>query len=370
MSLQSLTVRDFRNIESAQLALSPGLNVLLGDNGSGKTSLLEAIHYLGLGRSFRTHLTGRVIRQGEKQFTLFARVAAGDDSLAVGMQKLKGGEGEIRINGQSAERLAQLAELLPLQLIHPEGYNLLTGGPQQRRAYLDWGVFHVEHAFFPLWGQVRRLLKQRNALLRQSGQYGPLQFWDQELSRLGEQLSLQRQAYCDALLPLLQELAAEFLPEYQLQIGFYPGWDRSRPLVELLAEGFERDKLMGHTLLGPHKADLRIKANGVPVQDLLSRGQLKLLVCAMRLAQGLFFNQAGGRRCLFLIDDFASELDGDKRRRLAQRLKQCASQVFITAIDEAPLADMMSELACRLFHVKQGTITEYPTRESERVRDE
>ena len=123
---------------------------------------------------------------------------------------------------------------------------------------------------------------------------------------------------------------------------------------------------MGHTSQGPHRADLRLKANGVPVQDILSRGQLKLLVCALRLAQGLYLNQQGEKSCLFLIDDFASELDSEKRRRLARHLKNCASQVFITAIDEAPLADMMSELECHLFHVEQGTITEYPnTRERE-----
>ena len=369
MALLRLQIQDFRNIQQAELSPGSGLNVLLGRNGSGKTSLLEAIHYLGLGRSFRTHLTNRVIGHGEKAFTLFAQVATPSyGQLPLGLSKSRAGDTQLRLGGRPAERLAQLAELLPLQLIHPEGFSLLTGGPQQRRAFIDWGVFHVERSFFPLWSQVRRLLKQRNALLRQSSSYAPLAFWDQELVRLGAELAQHRQNYCEALLPLLQEITADFLPEYEFRIGFYPGWDRQRPLLELLQEGFERDRLMGHTAIGPHKADLRLKVGGVPVQDLLSRGQLKLLVCAMRLAQGQFLNQQGERQCIFLIDDFASELDSEKRRLLAHRLKQCASQVFITAIDEAPLADMMSELECHLFHVEQGAITEYPARESESKR--
>lgn len=366
MALLRLQIHDFRNIQQAELLPGRGLNVLLGRNGSGKTSLLEAIHYLGLGRSFRTHLTNRVIAHEAKEFTLFAQIELAQHGVVpLGLSKNRNGESQLKVSGRVAERLAQLAELVPLQLIHPEGFSLLTGGPQQRRAFIDWGVFHIEPAFYPLWSRVRRLLKQRNALLRQSTHYEPLAFWDQELARLGAQLADYRAAYCAAWLPLLQEITHDFLPEYEFRVGFYPGWDRQRDLATLLAEGFERDKAMGHTAVGPHKADLRLKANGVPVQDVLSRGQLKLLVCAMRLAQGLYLNRDSGRECLFLIDDFASELDSEKRRRLAQRLKQCASQVFITAIDEAPLADMMSELECHLFHVEQGTITGYQARESE-----
>ena len=136
-------------------------------------------------------------------------------------------------------------------------------------------------------------------------------------------------------------------------------WSSGPPAPERLLEaGFERDRSLGYTGVGPQKADVRLKANGVPAQDILSRGQLKLLVCAMRLAQGLYLNQHSSRGCIFLIDDFASELDVDKRRLLAARLKQCASQVFITAIDTGQLADMMDANDCKLFHVEQGKISE------------
>ncbi|QFI56336.1 DNA replication/repair protein RecF [Aeromonas simiae] len=358
MTLLRLQLSQFRNIEQASLELSPGLNVLVGRNGSGKTSVLEAIHYLGLGRSFRTHLTGRVIRQGEKAFTLFARMEQEGRAVPVGLAKEKSGETQLRINGAPAKALAELAELMPVQLIHPDGFNLLTGGPQPRRAWLDWGLFHSEPGFLALWGRVKRLLKQRNALLRTVTQYRQLAFWDQELTRLGNELAQLRANYCQAISPLIKEMTADFLPEFEISLGFYRGWEKDTPLDELLVAGFERDKSLGYTGVGPQKADVRLKANGVPAQDILSRGQLKLLVCAMRLAQGLFLREHGGRGCIFLIDDFASELDVEKRRLLAARLRECASQVFITAIDIEQLVDMMDAGECKLFHVEQGKISE------------
>jgi DNA replication and repair protein RecF len=319
---------------------------------------LEAIHYLSVGRSFRTHLTNRVIMQGEKEFTLFAQLEQDQQMTSIGLQKDRHGDTQLKIGGKNADKLSQLASLLPLQLIHPEGYNLLTGGPQQRRAFVDWGVFHVEQAFFPLWGKVHRLLKQRNALLRQSANYAPLAYWDQQLAESSEALSVFRQQYCQALQSLLQQICQELLPEYTFQATFYAGWQQESALNQLLQEGFERDRQLGHTAIGPHRADLRLRAEGVPVQDLLSRGQLKLLVCALRLAQGLYLRQHSAKTCLFLIDDFASELDAEKRYVLAKRLQQCKSQVFITAIDQQPLQEIMQEFDCRLFHVKQGNITE------------
>ncbi|MGL5949106.1 MAG: DNA replication/repair protein RecF [Aeromonas sp.] len=364
MSLHTLQLHDFRNIQHAALQFGPGLNILTGKNGSGKTSVLEAIHYLGLGRSFRTHLTGRVIRQGEKAFTLFAQTEIDGQSIPLGLCKEKNGDTQLKIAGNPAQRLSELAQLLPLQLIHPEGFTLLTGGPQARRAWLDWGVFHFDRQFLPVWARVKRLLKQRNALLRQHSDYRQLGFWDKELVEQSQQLSQLRTAYCQAISPRIQAMVADFLPEFAITVSFYPGWERNGDLAQLLAHGFARDSQLGYTGIGPQKADIRLKANGVPVADILSRGQLKLLMCALRLAQGLHLTQHSQRGCIFLIDDFASELDSDKRRLLAERLRQCASQVFITAIDTSQLADMMAGDEVKLFHVEQGKISEFNKAES------
>lgn len=358
MALLNLQLKDFRNIRHARLVPAAGINLLVGPNGSGKTSILEAIHYLGFGRSFRTHLSGRVIQQGEQAFTLFARVRRDDDGLAVGLSKTRGGDTRLKVGGRVAERLADLAHILPIQLIHPEGYNLLTGGPKLRRAYLDWGLFYSNPDFFAAWGRFRRLLKQRNALLRQQRPYRELSYWDPQLVAVGEELSRFRQHYADAISPVIKEIAADFLPEYDFSFDFFRGWDRQAELARVLEQGYERDLGLGYTQSGPHKAEIRIKARGMPVQDLLSRGQLKLLVCAMRLAQGLHLKTASGQDCIFLIDDFTSELDEQKRGLLAARLNELGAQVFISAIEAAQLGQMITRDNSKLFHVKQGEITE------------
>lgn len=358
--LQRLQIQGFRNLDQIDINPSSRLNLLIGHNGSGKSSILEAIHYLSLGRSFRTHLTNRVIQQGVKEFTLFAQLV--DEPLqlktTIGLQKSRQGDTLLKIDGKTTGKLADLATLLPLQLIHPDGYTLLTGGPQQRRSFVDWGAFHVKQEFFLVWKNVLRLLKQRNALLRQSPQYGQVAYWDQQLEHYSVVLTEFRQSYCADLLPVVQQICQELLPDYSIQATFYPGWPVEQSLSQLLENNFERDRILGHTSVGPHRADLRLKAEGVPVQDMLSRGELKLLVCALRLAQGLYLRQQNQKSCLFLIDDFASELDRDKRYVLAKRLQQCESQIFISAIDMQPLEEMIQEFDCQLFHVKQGSLTE------------
>ncbi len=310
MSLTRLLIRDFRNIENADLALSPGFNFLVGANGSGKTSVLEAIYTLGHGRAFRSLQIGRVIRHEQESFVLHGRLQGEERETAIGLTKDKLGDSKVRIDGTDGHKVAELAHLMPMQLITPEGFTLLNGGPKYRRAFLDWGCFHNEVGFFTAWSNLKRLLKQRNAALRQVSRYEQLRPWDKETD-----------------------------------------------YAEVLERSFERDRMLTYTAHGPHKADFRIRADGAPVEDTLSRGQLKLLMCALRLAQGEFLTRESGRRCLYLIDDFASELDDARRGLLASRLKATQSQVFVSAISAEHVLDM-SDKNSKMFTVEKGKITD------------
>lgn len=359
MSLSRLIINNFRNLQAVDLDLSAGFNFLVGANGSGKTSLLEGIFYLGHGRSFKSHISNRIIHYDHDSFTLFGKIEEAKHEWSVGLQKSRQGDTILKINGEDAKKISELAHLLPMQVITPEGLTLLNGGPTYRRAFLDWGLFHQYTEFYTLWADLKRLLKQRNAALHQVRHYAELKFWDQELAKVAHQVSELRAAYAEALRPEIEKTCRFFLPELEISVSFHQGWEKGTDYLEILAQGFERDRNLGYTMVGPQKADFRFRANGLPVEDVLSRGQLKLLMCALRLAQGEYLMAHKHRRCLFLIDDFASELDPIKRELLAHRLRQSGSQVFVTAIT----ADQLKQMAWqesesdRIFSVSNGRIT-------------
>ncbi|QDJ13718.1 DNA replication/repair protein RecF [Mergibacter septicus] len=355
MALSRLTIQHFRNLEAVDLELNLGFNFLVGNNGSGKTSILETIFYLGHGRSFKSNLVNRIISYDQTAFTLYGRLQEAQHSWSIGLQKNRQGETTVKINGEEGNKISDLAHLLPMQIISPEGLTLLNGGPSYRRAFLDWGLFHHQPAFYSVWANLRRLLKQRNAALQQARTYTDLMIWDQELVKLANQVSEWRAKYAEALRPEIEKTCQLFLPEIEISISFQQGWEKNQDYAELLAMNFERDRAIGYTVSGPQKADFKFKANGLPADDILSRGQLKLLMCALRLAQGEFLMAEKQRHCIFLIDDFASELDQNKRQLLAERLQQNGSQVFVTAITTQQLQQMPLDKA-NLYQLQQGKV--------------
>ncbi len=352
MALSQLQIRHFRNIETASLTPAGGLNLIYGANGSGKTSVLEAIWYLSLGRSFRTHLAPRVIQHDQPLFTLFGRLDQGD---RLGIQRQRDGDNEVRINGERPKRLAELATRMPLQLISPESFSLLLDGPKARREFIDWGAFHSDPQFLGVWSRYRRLLKQRNQLLRQPGAARQIGVWDAQMAHYGQWLTRLRSDWVNSLNGALEGIMEPFLPDVPIRVSFSQGWDVKTSLEQLLSQNLERDIQLGYTVSGPHKADLRLRVDKLPAQDALSRGQLKLLVCALKIAQGQILSQQQQRGCLYLVDDLASELDQGRRTLLLKQLQHTGSQVFVTAIEPEQLAMVPWDAR---FHVEHGRITE------------
>lgn len=361
MALALLQLSGFRNIENASVQFSPQLNIIYGENGSGKTSLLEAIYLLAHGRSFRTNKAQKIITHQQTQLVLHAKVQWAQQLLSVGMLRDRLGEWQLKLNGEKVQRVADIATLLPVQLITPDSFRLFFGGPKERRQFFDMGLFHVEPSFFELWVLFNKVLKQRNALLKSKQPYSEAyKFWDLQLVEAAISLQKLRQAYITQLSAALQPLLQHIPSLQQLELELVPGWllkqGDAAELLNQLNANFASDLKFGYTQLGPQKADLRIKVGGEYVDEFLSRGQLKMLLFALKVAQSNVIFSRGHKQPLLLIDDLASELDDHSKRHIFSFLHHINSQVFITAIEAAQVLPLVSGTEVGLFHVEHGQI--------------
>ena len=357
MTLIRLKATNFRNITALDIEFSPHFNLLYGSNGSGKTSILEIIYFLSLGRSFRSHLSSRVINYDQSAFSLFGLIQQqGHLTLPIGIEKNRHGKMRLKIGSETTTSLADLAKILPLQLINPDSYYLLNAGPKQRRQFLDWGVFHLEPSFYPIWQRFQRALKQRNSALQQQTDLKQLKAWDNEFCTIAEELADLRRKYINQLTPVIAQILAELIQITGLTIDYYAGWDNHFSLINILGSGIKRDLALGYTQFGPQRADLNLKLNNIPVEDILSRGEQKLLVCALQLAQGLLLKQTIGKSCIYLLDDLPAELDLNHQQKIAHVLEGLEAQVFITALDIKALNQIKELVTTKMFHVKHGRL--------------
>lgn len=362
-AIQRLYITDLRNLREIRLNDLARINVVWGDNGSGKTSMLEAIHILGSGRSFRGSPPKSLIRYGQSHFTVFAVLAGGEglSPIQMGVQRNQAGELQVKLAGSVQRNLSQLAHALPVQLIDASAFDLLVGSPAVRRQFLNWGVFHVEHRFHGNWLEFQRAIKQRNSLLRRDTiRSSELAVWDRRVAEAGEAINADRLAYFDALAPLFRDVLARLVPELgDLEIRFRRGWDRNLPYLPALQAAHVSDRERGFTQSGPHRADLRITLEGRNAAEVLSRGQQKLVVIALKLAQGALLFQRTGRHCVYLVDDLPAELDGRHLQRVCVELDGLGAQVFLTTVDPSTLPGQWA--GCEhpaMFHVEHGALQE------------
>jgi DNA replication and repair protein RecF len=354
MSLDRLGIEDFRCIQHAELALHERSNVISGANASGKTSLLEALFVLGRGRSFRTARTETLIRTGTVALQLTGRLRRDGSSRPLGLRFSKDGI-EARFAGRPVAGLAELATLLPAQAIDPEVHRLIEGGPQERRRFLDWGVFHVEPTFVDHWRRYQRALRQRNAALRAGQGVQAVRAWDPELIESGLQVAASRSRYLESLAPAVATTAQRLLGE-PLELALLQGWAADRALAEALEASWPRDVERGLTHSGPHRADLSVRFAGAPARDRVSRGQQKLAASALLLGQLRCDAEQGSSVAALLVDDPAAELDAGNLERLLSEVVDLPAQLFVTALD--PKNPALSRLPeGHRFHVEHGAVT-------------
>jgi len=362
MHIVRLSLSRVRRFDSVELAPRPGINLITGANGAGKTSLLEALHLMAYGRSFRGRVRDGLVQKGAEALDVFVewreQGSAGPDGrvrragLRHGGQVWKG-----RLDGEDVAQLGSLCAALAVVTFEPGSHALVSGGSEPRRRFVDWGLFHVEPDFLPLWRRYTRALKQRNALLKAGAAPRQLDAWDHELAEAGTPLTSRRQHYLERLQERAVSIAADLAPGLQLQgLELQPGWRRHEmPLADALLMARDRDRTMGHTSVGPHRADWTVVYGQIPGRDALSRGQAKLTALSCLLAQADDYATQRGEWPVIALDDLGAELDRDHQQRVLQRLAATPAQVFITATEPAAALEEHLRPAA-VFHVEQGVI--------------
>ena len=350
--IRRFKVSNFRCLENVDLELGTSYNLVYGANASGKTSFLEALAYLGRGKSFRGAPAANLVRHGQGEFVLFGETSLDGRHQRIGVRNSTDGL-EVRVDGSGEGGAAALADALPLQVIDPEVHNLVAGGPEQRRRFLDWVAFHVEHDHLAAWRRFRRALKQRNAALKARSSAATIRSWNAEFVELSMALDASRRRSLEVAIDGLIEFGLALL-ETELDFEYQQGWTKDKDLELALEEGLERDLQQGATQAGPHRADLRIRYDERQARKLVSRGQQKLLASAMILAATETAQSALERPLLLLLDDPAAELDADSLERLMAAVAGLGCQVVATSLDRQALQVPPD---ATVFHVEHGVLT-------------
>jgi len=350
--LSQLRVENLRAFASLGIELDPGWNVFVGANGAGKTTLLEAAYLLSHARSFRAGPKDVLVQRGAEGYSVFGRVERRDALTGLGLSR-RDGSLEARVNGLTVP-VADLLRQIAVACFEPGSHELISGPSEGRRRFVDWGVFHVEHRFLPVWRAFQRALRQRNALLRSNPKAADLDPWDHELARAGAELSAMRLDYFGALAGATAVALGTLLPELgDPTIAFQSGWRSDADPLEVLAASRDDDVRRGFTTRGPHRADWSIAFEHAPRREHLSRGQEKLCALACILAQADVFADVRGEWPIVCIDDLASELDAPHQEVLVQSLRAVNAQILITGTHQ-PEALARSGVNAAMFHVEPG----------------
>lgn len=353
-------VHQFRNYPQLDFYPDPRLSVIIGANGSGKTSLLESIYTLSTGRSFRTSQCSRMIRHGEPCFNLFADVIDQQRiGHTIGMSRGRSGIEKLKIDGLTVSSLSPLALLFPVQIFSPLTVDLVFGSSKLRRSFLDWGLFHVEHNFLDLFRRYHSCLQQRNRLLKRAlpldKMIQQLTPWDQQLIHISGRMDQLRLSYVKTLAPYFDSAVVDLNLLPAIKLDYFQGWTGEQDFSEALLGKRALDIERGFTSIGPHRADLKITTKLGSAKEMLSRGQSKLVAYALLLAQIRHFSDHVKKPCLILVDDLTAELDPNVKLKLLNLLMDSEQQIIVTTLDSQWLPTKVVEEAA-LFHVEHDNI--------------
>jgi DNA replication and repair protein RecF len=386
MSVAKLITQNFRNLNGETIEFHPSLNFFIGNNGSGKSSLLEALFFLGHGKSFRTSKLDALVCHEKSSFVVSVKDI---NHSQLGLSRdVKSGLTHIKIDGERHTRLSVLAKNIAIQIVTPESFKLFFGGPKERRRFIDLGMFHVKHSFSKQLKSFNRILKQRNACIRLNAGSAKndsmLSYWTEQFCEMSLEVAIVREEYTSAVIDELDVWLAILLPDLQsrVTVQYLQGWPQKRQLQDVLNSNIERELSYGYSLYGAHKFDVKFLLDKQSLETQLSRGQQKLFLLALTFAQAKLIARVNRVKPILLIDDIGAELDMYSRTALSSAIELLDCQVVITAIDKEVLEPFFKRFIFdgdiestidndsaieenteyyKMFHVKHGEITEmYP----------
>ncbi len=345
--LRRLSLRAFRNYASLDLDLDPGLTLVVGPNGHGKTNLIEAVYVLCLGRSFREHRDSRLIRFGAPAARLAGQAHWTGREHTIQLTWERGDSKQAEVDGAPLERLSELLGQLPVVSLTPEDGEIAQGGPAARRRFMDVLLSQTDRTYLEALKRYRRALSQRNASLRE-GREELVGVYEPELAHTGAAIQGSRAA----LAGFLAGRAVETYRQVsgggeELAIIYRPNPGREEEdfeevLAGELAESLEKDLERGYTGSGPHRDDLHLEVSGRPLKTYGSHGQARTALAAMKLAEVSYYAEQYDRRPLLVMDEVAAVLDRSRADNLIRLLSEGSSQVFVTSPrleDLGPVAD-------------------------------
>lgn len=350
MYLSHLRLENFRNLVTQDITLSSQLNLFTGQNGSGKTSLLEGIYFLGRGRSFRTNQYKHIIQYQQPFFRLIGKTQ--QPNHLIGLER--GEKSILRLDRKTQKNGAEVAHILPIIAIASHSFALIDAGPQYRRQFIDYGAFHLEPNFFSSWLRYQKALKNRNQALRKQLDKSFIRSYNPIISAEGSDIHHIRLRYFEKLKPILSAHLQALNFPFEIKLRYTPGWNSDLPLADSLEKHFDYDYKLKHTRYGPHRADMGFYTDEANASEQLSRGQQKTLIIALYLAQIDLIRENNSHQPILIIDDIAAELDSKRRKQVYTHLTTLDCQVCLSATDPS-LFDFKNQQT-QILHLIEGKV--------------
>jgi DNA replication and repair protein RecF len=364
MYLQQLSFLNFKNYTEAELTLSPGVNAFVGNNGAGKTNLLDAVHYLSLCKSYFNPIDSQQIKQGADFFMVNGVFEKNGNKEVVACGVKRNQKKQFKRNKKDYQRLADHIGLLPLVMVSPYDISIIIEGSEERRKFIDNVISQTDNQYLDELIAYNKFLANRNAMLKQiadTGRYDPelLAVMDEQLTASGSRLFQKRRAFMEAFTPIFNQHYS-FISNGAEQVELvYESQLLADSLATLLKKNIERDRILERTTSGIHKDDLQFNIHGMPMKKFGSQGQQKSFLIALKLAQYTFLTQKKGFKPLLLLDDIFDKLDDGRVTKLMQMVSNNDfGQVFITDTSMSRVQQVFEAIKVdvKLFKVTEGNI--------------